>query len=255
MYQSLNKNRDSNYSITNNVSPWIGFNPSGQSNTQFHGYIDELAIWKRSLNKIEILQLYIYKLDSINSLYCEDDDLIHYYPMDDLIGDNNQYIEDVINGNNAYLGSSDETNTFDPQFSHGSPIIDICQIVKCPTQSPTNVPSLMPSRSPTNIPSKAPTRMPTQNPTSTPSLVPSYAPTPHPTPAPTSDPTPVPTDNPTTSPSNMPSFVPSNTPTGSPSHMPTKFPTFIPTFYPTHSQLFFIFWSKVVVHIELAVIL
>ena len=71
-------NRDINYSISNNESPWIGFNPSGESNTQFSGYIDELAIWKRSLNKIEVLQLYIYKLDSINSLFCEDDDLIHY---------------------------------------------------------------------------------------------------------------------------------------------------------------------------------
>ena len=140
--KTIHLNRHSNYSISNNEPPWIGFNPSGQLNTQFEGYIDALAIWKRALYTMEILQLYVYKLDSINSLYCQDDALLHYYPMDKLTGHNDQYVEDVVNHYNAFLGSSDSTTTFDPQFSQESPIIDICQVVvQCPTTNPTNIPT------------------------------------------------------------------------------------------------------------------
>ena len=88
--------------------------------------------------------------------------------MDDLIGDNNQYIEDVINGNNAYLGASDLTTTFDAQFSQDSPSIDTCQMVKCQTTNPTNRPTFSPSHIPTISSTVTPTIFPTFIPTNIP---------------------------------------------------------------------------------------
>ena len=231
-----NSSNNSDYSNLNE-SIWIGFDSSGDSSMQYKGYIDELAIWKRVLNWYEILQLYYYKLSSIHSLYCNSqnyNDLIVYYPMDQLSTQNNnnndnQYIEDVINSKNIYFGGSSSTNTFDPSFSYSSPVMDICSVNQCPTQHPTNNPTYNPSKNPTPFPSPFPTVLPTADPSFSPTNKPSDTPTT----TPTDNPTPIPTNKPSANPSRNPSFSPTPKPTIKPTQTPTNSPTPNPTPKPT----------------------
>ena len=46
-----------------------------------------------------------------------DNYLLHYYPLNKLIGNQKQYLRDFINGYNAYLGILPLDTTNDPQIS------------------------------------------------------------------------------------------------------------------------------------------
>jgi hypothetical protein len=101
-----------------------------------------------------------------------------------------------------------------------------------PSNQPTNKPSRQPSGQPSDQPSAQPTNSPSNQPTSRPSLQPVGKPTGHPSNQPTSQPTNDPSTQPTRQPSMQPTIQPSGHPTVQPSIKPTSFPSVLPSQQP-----------------------
>ena len=106
-------------SISSSSNIYIGYD-NYSTVTQYAGYIDEIAIWDRELTKDEVNYL-LYNSLIENTTLLNDNNLLHYYPLNELIL-NGQYVEDIVSGHNAYLGNSDSTTEYDPAFSTDEPL-------------------------------------------------------------------------------------------------------------------------------------
>ena len=210
------------YSLSNgNALRWIfyGLEAASISNvqTQFLGSIGEIAIWGRALTINETLTFSDHALAEDCS-FLEDIDLLYYYPIYELIGQNSQYFQDFTsNPVNGTLGY-DSGVINDPTFINDNPFNN-SRVVAC-TSAPTTFPSSFPSNAPSSAPIASPTNQPTEFPSDSPTLKPTV-------------PTRSPTDSPTQIPTNHPSFRPSENPSKRPTYGPTVIPTNRPTWFPT----------------------
>ena len=158
------------------IAPEWGVDPS--DSTTFGLFtVGHYALWKRSLTNSEISLLKDYMLNGISSLF-NDEDLLHYWPMNDGSGTtvkdmkNPDGTYDAIRGTtqnfNANDGSGPEWqgSSVNPVFSTFAPTPPS----KTPTLAPSKFPSDAPSMEPTH-PSASPTQVPTINPILAPSNV------------------------------------------------------------------------------------
>jgi hypothetical protein len=102
-----------------------------------------------------------------------------------------------------------------------------------PSDQPTSKPDILPTNQPSGQPTSFPSGLPSQQPKSLPTGVPTTQPSDQPTCVPTVIPSIPPSGNPSSKPITQPSSVPSSQPSDQPTNVPVGLPTTQPTLQPT----------------------